>query len=535
MEQAESYRSFMDRLIDFNKLEDEIYSMQTIAYIRHSIDTRDAFYSAEQDYYDEMLPRFNAYSVRCRALISSCPYGEEIAEEYGSDALIVKAKVAEQAFSPEIIELTAENNRLISSYEALCAGVQIDYQGEKYNLAALTKFFQQPDREIRRSAYAAYCSFFSEYEEQLDNIFASLVSVRTQMAQKMGYDTFTPLAYLMLGRSDYDAEKAASFREQVKTELVPLCEKIIADQRERLELDEMYFYDLPLFFPEGNPIPEGTTEEKLNRAVEMYADMSAQTEEFFNYMNDCELLDLETRPGKAMGGYTVYIPDERAPFIFSNFNGTLGDVDVLTHEAGHAFQSYLNADMPLRELRDPTAEACEIHSTSMEFFAYPYMESFFGERRYDYRLKHLSSTVLFVPYGAQVDEFQHEIYAHPEMSPEERKALWRRLESVYQPWLDYGEGRILDSGTYWYRQLHIFMYPFYYLDYALADMSAFEFFNRMHTDRAGAWRAYSKLCALGGKYTYLELLRAVGLTDPFEEGAVKKIIEPIAAKLNIGK
>jgi M3 family oligoendopeptidase len=239
-------------------------------------------------------------------------------------------------------------------------------------------------------------------------------------------------------------------------------------------------------------------------------------------------MDLIAKPGKESGGYMTYIADFQSPFIFANFNGTSGDVDVLTHEAGHAFQGYLSRHIQIPEVMMPTHESCEIHSMSMEFITWPYMEKFFGEKADKYRFTHLSDALEFLPYGALVDHYQHEVYENPDMTPEERKAVWRKLDKMYRPHLDFDGNDFMEKGVWWYRQGHIFQSPLYYIDYTLAQACAFQFWKRVHVDKdPKAWDDYLAICKVGGTQSFLDIVKTAGLVSPFEEGCLKNIIGDI--------
>ncbi|PKK86903.1 MAG: M3 family oligoendopeptidase, partial [Tenericutes bacterium HGW-Tenericutes-8] len=285
-------------------------------------------------------------------------------------------------------------------------------------------------------------------------------------------------------------------------------------------------------FLSGNPTPKGDLAWQVDQATTMYQELSKETHEFFSFMKDQELLELDSKKGKAGGGYCTIIADYKAPFIFANFNGTSHDVDVLTHEAGHAFQVYQSRNFINPLQRFPGYEACEIHSMSMEFFAWPWMPLFFKEDATKYYFSHLAGAISFLPYGALVDEYQHEIYQNPSMSPEDRKATWRRLEKTYLPDRDYDDDAFLDKGTYWFRQGHIFQSPFYYIDYTLAQVCAFQYWIRDHKDHKEAWSSYVDLCKLGGSKGFVALMKDAKLNSPFVDGTIKKTIEPLMAFLD---
>jgi M3 family oligoendopeptidase len=260
----------------------------------------------------------------------------------------------------------------------------------------------------------------------------------------------------------------------------------------------------------------------------MYDSMSKESSDFFRHMLNHNLLDLETKDGKAPGGYCTYFSTYKTPFIFANFNGTQHDVNVLTHEVGHGLQAYLSSGIKIPQYQSPTLEACEIHSMSMEFFAWPYMEDFFGKDANKYRFYHLRDSIEFLPYGITVDEFQHWVYEHPNATHLERCAKWREIESNYTPHKKYDELPTLNHGAYWLRQGHIFSTPFYYIDYTLAQVCAFQFFIEMRKNQPKAWKKYVKLCKMGGKYPFVELLENAKLRNPFIDGNVEKVIKPLA-------
>lgn len=347
------------------------------------------------------------------------------------------------------------------------------------------------------------------------------------MAKKLGFENYVPMGYLRLGRTDYDAKMVAGYRKQVLEDLVPVAQAIIEAKAKRLGIESMKSYDLGIDFASGNPKPIGDREYLVASALKMYSELSKETGEFFRYMTEHELMDLEAKKGKAGGGFCTYIPNYKSPFIFSNFNGTSADVDVLTHEAGHAFQVYCNRDQKIPEYVWPTLEACEIHSMSMEFFAWPWMKLFFGDDAERYRYHHLSGTITFIPYGVLVDHFQTEIYENPDLTPQERKAVWRRLEKLYMPYKVY-ENEFFDQGNYWLRQSHIFSTAFYYIDYTLAQVCAQQYLIKDRENHEKAWESYLTLCKAGGSKSFLGLLSLAGLDNPFVQGTVKKVAEKLS-------
>ncbi|WP_342418897.1 M3 family oligoendopeptidase [Paenibacillus sp. FSL H8-0168] len=514
-----------------NKLRSNVETQLQLVEVRHSINTEDAFYKAEQEYADDFMPVIQEYVTDYyRALVDS-PFRTELESQWGSQLFSI-AEVALKSFHPDIIEDLQQENKLTSEYAQLIASAKIPFEGEERTLSQLLPFEMATNRETRKQASEAKYQFMSEHEDELDRIYDELVKVRTRMAHKLGYDNFVELGYARLGRTDYNAEMVANFREQVLKHIVPLATKLKERQRERIGVDQLRYYDEGFNFLSGNPTPKGDPEWIIRNGARMYEELSAETHEFFSFMIERGLMDLISKKGKQSGGYCTFLSEYGTPFIFSNFNGTSGDIDVLTHEAGHAFQVYESRHFEIPEYHWPTMEAAEIHSMSMEFFAWPWMNLFFEEDTDKYHFEHLSSSLLFVPYGVAVDEFQHAVYEHPDWTPAERKSAWRSIERKYKPHLDYEGNEYLEQGGFWHKQGHIFQSPFYYIDYTLAQLCAFQFWKRMSIDRTAAWEDYLKLCRAGGSRSFTGLVELAGLISPFQDGCIASVIGEIEAWLN---
>lgn len=513
-----------------NRLRRNFATMAVLCSIRNSLNTHDEFYEKEQEFFDEYEPIFSSFENQLTKALVNSQFKDELIKRYGKH-IFVLSELSLKTFDPIIIEDLQKENKLTTEYRKLIASAQIEFEGKVHNLAQMAPYMQSTDREVRRQAEQKVMGFFKANEEKFDAIYDELVKVRHNMAKKLGFNNFVELAYAKLKRSDYDHMMVKNYRDQVYKEVVPIVRTIIERKKERLGIQDLKSYDLGLEYLTGNATPKGTKDELVAVAKKMYEEMSKETGEFINFMINHNLMDLETRPGKAGGGYCTFIFDYHAPFIFANFNGTQGDVDVLTHEAGHAFQVYSCRDFEIMEYLFPTFEACEIHSMSMEFFAWPWMEGFFKEDVHKYKYSHLAGAITFIPYGVAVDEFQHEVYFNPDMIPAERKAKWREIEKKYLPDKVY-EDDLLERGGFWYRQGHIFSSPFYYIDYTLAQVCAFQYWHRNQVNHEEAWQSYYELCKQGGSKSFLELLEVAKLENPFKEGTIKKVMEPIIEWLN---
>lgn len=515
---------------DFYRAYTGVADMLTIAHIRYDGDTTDEFYSAEQEYYDEVKPKLANLQNGYRRAFYESPYRKEMEEKIGKVAFVSMENDL-KSMDESIIGLMQEENALRTRYNKLIATAQIPFDGQVLNLSLMRPYLTSPDRSVRKEAWKAYSAYFVSVEEQLDEIYDKLVKNRTAQAKALGYDNYIELGYCRMNRNSYGKKEVENFRRQVKEVFVPFAEKMHDRRRQRLGLDKLSYIDNDVYFLNGNPAPIGTPEEILKTGQHMYSELSPETKEFFDFMMENELLDVFGRKTKKQGGYMTFIYKYGSPFIFANFNGTSGDVDVITHECGHAFQGFVSGKDPVLEHNDITMETAEIHSMSMEFFTDPWMKDFFGDRYEEFLMMQLEDAIRFVPYGTMVDEFQHIVYEDPELTPAQRKQAWHDLEQVYMPHLDYGDDPFFSKGGYWQRQQHIYNSPFYYIDYVLAQTCAFQYKVRMDENYQEAWESYLKLCKLSAKDFYGNMLKEVGLKVPFEDGYFEEIVKKLDEKL----
>ncbi len=507
-------------------LTDRVGTQMTIAHIRYDADTTDEFYSAEHDYYNEKSPIYHNLALEYEKKLYASPYRDKLVEKIGPVAF-KNMEIAQKAMDERLIPLMQEENNLTTEYSKLIAGAKIPFDGQELNLSLLRPYTVHQDRSVRAAAWKAQSEFFAANAQTLDEIYDKLVKNRTAQARALGYDNYLELGYYRMCRNCYGREEVENFRKQVKEDFVPFAEKLHDRRRQRLGLEKLSCIDTAVYFKEGNPAPLGTPQEILEAGRKMYGELSPETRDFYDFMMENELFDVLGRKTKRAGGYMTYMPVYQAPFVFANFNGTSGDVDVITHECGHAFQGWLSGKDPIREHSDITMETAEIHSMSMEFFAQKWMPLFFGERARDYIEMHLEDAAAFIPYGCMVDEFQHTVYENPDMTPAERHAAWLELERQYRPHQDYGDDPFFGKGGFWQRQQHIYTSPLYYIDYSLAQSCALQYKVKMDADFEGAWASYLKLCRLSASDFFTNMVKEVGLDSPFEAGCMKNIVEKL--------
>ena len=489
-------------------------SMFSLAYIRNSLDTNDEFYSKEKEYMDETQPKLMEVSQEIRLALVESPFREDLESEWGT-LMFDKIEMALKTFKPEIVIDLQQENKLATDYNKLIASAQIEFDGRTLTLAQLQPYHEHQDRSIREKSVLARALWFMSHSEKLDQLFDNLVKTRTNIANKLGMENFVELGYYRMERLCYNLDMVAKFRQGVVSQIVPITLRLKNEQAKRIGVERIKLYDDAYEYPDGNAKPVGSVDEIFEHGRKMYSELSQDTADFMEFMLENELFDVLTRPGKRSGGYCATIDEYKSPFVFANFNGTSGDIDVLTHEAGHAFASFVSRDIYPSSLREYTYETAEVHSMSMEFFTWPWMERFFGDQTEKYRYSHLSKALTFIPYGTMVDDFQHRVYQNPNMSPKERNELWLELESIYRPYLDQEGIPFYSDGRRWQAQMHIFARPFYYIDYCLAQTMALAFWAESQSDHKRAWEKYRRFVGFAGTKTFSDLLKDADLPSPF--------------------
>ena len=530
---AKSYEEARAVFLEKEEIEKDPDTMATLAYIRHSIDTRDEFYDGEIEFWDEIGPELEEYEQAWIGAMLASPFRGEFEAEYG-DLLFVNAELDRKTFSPEIITDLQKENELTTEYAKLLASAQIPFEGGVFTLSQLTPFKTDADDARRLAAWKAEGRWYKDNQARLDGIYDELTHLRDSMGRKLGFSGYTELGYCRMGRNCYTKEDVEKFRAAVRKYLVPVADSIMREQAKRLGTGyPLSFADAALMFRSGNPRPVGTADEILAQGQKFYDMLSPETGEFFRAMREGELMDVLSTEGKEGGGYQTDLTLYQVPFIFANFNGTQGDVEVVTHEAGHAFAYWMNRSRIPTEYAEPTAEACEVHSMSMEFFGWKNAEGFFGPDARKFMYSHLAGAVTFIPYGTMVDHFQHSVYENPDMTPAERHGEWKRLLGIYMPWMKLdGDIPFYAEGEGWQRQSHIYECPFYYIDYCLAQTVSLEFWAMLQSDPQDAWRHYMAYTRQGGSRTFVELLRHADLKTPFDEECLKTVCEAAAKWLD---
>ena len=508
----------------WDNLRRRLESWSSLTSLHFSQDTRNEDYKQKKDYSDELQPKLTALAVEMKRKLLSSDDRAELEKILGKHVFSLwSADIT--TFEPAIEADLVQESKLINQYVELLASAEIEFAGKNVNLSGIRKYTQDRDRSTRHQAEKARWNFFRENKEHLDEIYDDLVKLRHQMAQKLGYDNYIGLGYKRMQRVDYQETDVARYRDEIVKEVVPLAKKIITQKAAKLNLEQVYFWDESVFNLQANPTPKGDRNWMLQQAQQMFDAMHPELGDFFKIMVDSNLLDLDTRTGKAGGGFCTSFPTHGVPFIFANFNGTKGDVEVFTHEMGHAFQGWQSRNLSIIDYLWPTYESCEIHSMSLEFLTWSQMDKFFTTDADRFRQIHLAESILFLPYGCAVDHFQHLVYANPEATPQQRHQMWQEMEARYLPWRNYGDLEHLAQGGLWQEKQHIYCYPFYYIDYTLALCCALQFWVKADLDYEQTLSEYIALCQRGGKAPFQELVRSASLVSPFESGCLATVVK----------
>jgi len=532
LDKAQTEEKRKQALQQWEDLRRRLDTWSAMTSLNFSQDTTNEDYKQAQAYRDRLQPKLTALEVAMKQRLLDSKERPELESILGQQAFSLwSADVT--TFEPAIEEDLVAESQLVNQYVQLLASAKIEFRGETLNLSGIRKYTQDSDRQTRYEAEKTRWNFFSQNQNQLDEIYDKLVKLRHQMAQKLGYENYTGLGYKRMQRIDYNEADVASYRDEVVAKVVPLAQKIIEQKGEKLNLDRVCFWDEAVFDLQGNPKPQGDRDWMVQQAQKMFDAMHPELASFFAMMVEGNFMDLKTRSGKAGGGFCTSFPTVGVPYIFANFNQTKGDVEVFTHEMGHAFQAWQSRDLPLIDYLWPTLESCEIHSMSLEFLTWSQMDKFFGKDADRFRQIHLAQSILFLPYGCAVDHFQHLVYANPEATPQERNEMWQQMEARYLPWREYEDLAYPAQGGLWQEKQHIYCSPFYYIDYTLALCCAMQFWVKAEADFDATLDEYIALCKRGGKAPFQSLTNSANLVSPFQSGSLANVVDKAQSFLSL--
>lgn len=509
----------MEALARWERLRREYATWNDRSYVRFRADTSDPAAVEERRVAAEIGPFFIERDNEVKRLLLQSPHRAAIEALAGAFTLARwEADIA--AFAPGIEPGLQEDSHLSNGYTQLVGTGTARFRGREHSLTDLGKYAENPDRSLRQEACETYWAWYERNAGELDATFDTLVQTRTAIARACGYDNYVELSYKRLGRIGYGPADVAGFRDEIRDEIVPLAALFAAEQAGALGLECLMPWDEEAFALLPPIETPRDADDAMERLRSLLWSLDPHIGEFAGLMEGAARVDVASRPGKSSGAFCAFFQDDAMPFLFSSYTGKARDCATLVHEMGHAYQGYASRAYPTMEQMLPTLDICEIHSTALELLAAPYYDRFFGEGAGRFRADHLRTTISRLPYMAAVDHFQQLVYENPGASPEQRCAMWLTVEAAYLPWKTHGGIAALERGASWQRQRHIYVAPFYYIDYAIAGCCALGLWERSLDDPQAAVESYLKLCRLGGTLPLGELLDEVSLKSPFQRGVL---------------
>jgi len=442
------------------------------------------------------------------------------------------ARLQVELFRPENVPLETDEAKLGQQYQKLSGSLTVPFRGEERTLAQMGRYLEEPDRPLRQEAWELTANRRLQEAEQFENNFEQMLQLREQIAANAGFPNYLQYAFQARGRFDYTPADCRKFHDAVEKEIMPVVRQLQAQRRRQLGLQSLRPWDLsvdPLNRPSLRPFER--VEEMVARTQKIFDQLNSKLAAGFQLMRQLRLLDLDNRKGKAPGGYQSTLSESRLPFIFMNAVGIHRDVETILHEAGHAFHALAAREEELHAYRSAPIEFCEVASMGMELLGNEFIEAFYAEaeaRRA--RHDHLEGIVTIFPWIVTVDAFQHWIYSHPRHSRAERRQAWLALMDRFGGEVDWS-GHEEARAHLWHRQLHIFLHPFYYIEYGIAQLGALQVWANSRKDKARALRQYQRALALGGSRPLPELFAAAGCRFDFTRRTIKPLVRLVCRQL----
>jgi oligoendopeptidase F len=437
-----------------------------------------------------------------------------------------------ELFRPENVALETEEAKLSQQYQKLIGAQTVNFRGEEKTLVQMGRYLEEPDRALRQEAWELVAKRRLQDVEKGEEIFDALIELRLQIAKNAGFDNYRDFMFRKMGRFDYTPENCLQFHDAVAGEIVPAVREIQNERKRQLKLEKLRPWDLAVDPQNRPPLkPFAEVGEMVSRSQKIFNRLDVELAAGFQQMQDLKLLDLANRKGKAPGGYQSTLPEARVPFIFMNAVGLQRDVDTLLHEAGHAFHAQATRNEDLYAYRGAPIEFCEVASMAMELLGSEFLEEFYSTPEANRARKtHLEGIIGFFPWMATVDAFQHWIYTHAGHTRAERKAAYLQLIDRFGgdvDWTGLEEARAHS----WHRQLHIFLHPFYYVEYGIAQLGALQVWANSRANKTKALNDYKKSLALGGSRSLPELFSAAGCKFQFDAATIKPLIQLASTEL----
>lgn len=519
-------------LLDWGELSaalDEDSSRRYIAMTCHT-DSAEAK-QAYLDFVEHIDPELKPRQFKLSQLFLAHPLRAQLPKAR-YEVLIRDTAVSVELFRPENVPLETEEARLSQQYQELSGSLTVNFRGEEKTLPQMARFLEETDRPLRQEAWEKVAARRLQEAEKFENFFSELLKLREQIAANAGSPNYLTHSFRALHRFDYTPEDCLEFHAAIESEIMPVVRELQEARRTQLGLSALRPWDMevdPLQRPPLRPFTD--VGEMVSRTQRVFDHLDGGLAGGFRQMQDLRLLDLDNRKGKAPGGYQSTLNESRLPFIFMNAVGQQRDVETMLHEAGHAFHALATRGENIYPYRHAPIEFCEVASMSMELLGNEYLEEFYTEADANRaRRTHLEGIMKIFPWIATVDAFQHWIYSHPGHARAERTAAWLALMDRFGGTLDWS-GHEAVRAHLWHRQLHIFLHPFYYVEYGIAQLGALQVWANSKRNKTGALQAYQRALALGGSRPLPELFTAAGCRLEFNAKTIRPLVDLVRGEL----
>ena len=531
-----SVADFKEWIKNRDELEAFISEDAAWRYIRYTRNTEDAAIKEQYLYFiNQIKPQLSPYSNELDKKLVESPYRSELKDEAYKIFLRSTLKDIE-LYREENIPLIVKADEWAQEYAQIQAQMTIVYQGEELTLQQAAKYLKSSDRQVRRDVYDLVTERRSQDFQKLDDLFDELVKLRHQIALNAGFKNYRDYKFKALGRFDYTVEDVFRFHESVKEEIPPINAIILEHHRKKLGLDELKPYDLDAE-PEGQEAlkPYSSSDELVDKSISVFGKLHPVLGEYIRIMDEKGYLDLDSRKGKAPGGYNYPLDETGIPFIFMNASGKFRDMVTMMHEGGHAVHSFLSHNLELSSFKHAPSEVSELASMSMELLSMTGWETFFADKTDLIRAQReqLEGIIDTLPWIACIDKFQNWIYTNPQHTAEERSTEWVKIYNEFHPdivdWGGYEENK----AKAWQKQLHIFEVPFYYIEYGIAQLGALAVWKNYKENPEKGLEHYVEALKLGYTRSVPEIYEAAGISFNFSLQYIKELAEFIKNELEL--
>ncbi len=521
---AGSFSSAYYELVETDYLQKVFITYAGISEVGYTNNSYDELYAEEEKFFNKIKPRFDLLVQKRDDVLLGSPFKEEFKKLIGEE-FFASASLKKRTVSESVLELMEADNKLSQEYSDIRSRLSIKDDGQVLTMPEINKKTQSEDRNVRKKYDTLLQKMMMKASKDYDRIYHEMVKIRTKIAEKTGFESYTDYCFHKHGRTSYGRKELEIFADNVEKYIVPVALRMFEEQEKRLGHEIKNYDESTLFTDRKVRIKK----DPLESFTKIFSKLSPETKVFFDELMEKEFFNIELRKGKTNGAYSLYIPLCNMPYIFQTYNETEGAVQTFAHECGHGLHAYMHRGDVIHGVSIETADISETHSMSMEYFVWQDIEEIITENVEVYKYRQLRDSLAFIPYGTAVDMFQTRVYDNPDMTPDERRKLWQELEKRFLPWKNYEKDLFYWQGRRWQNQMHVMKWPFYYIDYVLAQVCALQYFLLNEEDHEKAWNSYIKFIKDSGKYSFVDSIKKAGLSSPFDDNLLEEISEKIDA------